>query len=142
MSVRLRSLLGNLTVAMLTVFALYLPPLGWAIWALAKHKKADADRLAMPRRAGLALASIGTVLVAACYITSEGYSVSKHVFPANTASNTIEAIKRTRLTANYANTSRGFMHDAHDTHPAADREIYVLVVGETSRADNWQAHGV
>lgn len=134
-------LLGNLRLAMLTVFVMYLPPLGWAIWALMKHEKADAAALAVPRKTGRVLLPAGVALVAACYLTSPAYEITKYSFPINTVRNTLEAVERTIRTNHYAAASRSFTHHAHATHPADDKEIYVLVVGETSRADDWQILG-
>lgn len=49
--------------------------------------------------------------------------------------------QRTALTQNYHHTSKDFTFHAQATHPADKREVYVMVVGETSRALNWQLYG-
>ncbi len=134
-------LLGNLKVAMLTVFAMYLPPIVWAVYALARHKVADASRLRYPRIVGLGLMPIGLALTGICYYNYPDYDFTKYTFPVNTVSNTFEAVKRTCLTKNYAQTSEQFSYQVKDMHAADDKEVYVLVVGETSRADNWQLMG-
>lgn len=134
-------LLGNLKLAMLTVFVLYLPPLVWAVWALVKRRRADQKALAKPRIAGWTLLPAGALLVGICYLAYPGYSIAKHTFPLCVISNTVEAVHRTERTESYALTSRHFSHHAIDTHPADAKEIYVLVVGETSRADDWQLMG-
>lgn len=134
-------LLGNLKKAMLTVVVMYLPPLLWAVWALVKHKKADKLTLALPRRLGGTLMLVGILLVAVSYLSSPAYEIAKYSFPLNTMRNTLEAAERAHRTNDYAEASRAFTHHAQDAHPSHDKEIYVLVVGETSRADDWQIMG-
>ena len=51
------------------------------------------------------------------------------------------AVERNARTLDYEETSKDFTFNAAATHPAEDREIYVLVVGETSRALNWSLYG-
>ncbi|WP_302233363.1 phosphoethanolamine transferase, partial [uncultured Duncaniella sp.] len=43
--------------------------------------------------------------------------------------------------ARYADTSAGFIYDARTTHPDSCREVYILVIGETARADNFGLFG-
>lgn len=51
------------------------------------------------------------------------------------------AFQRTALTQNYHYTSKDFTFHAQATHPEEKKEVYVMVVGETSRALNWQLYG-
>jgi glucan phosphoethanolaminetransferase (alkaline phosphatase superfamily) len=63
------------------------------------------------------------------------------VFPINVIDNMFTAINRAIASNNFANTSANFSYNATSTHAQSEREIYVLVIGETSRADNWQIFG-
>ena len=60
----------------------------------------------------------------------------RYIFPVNAVDNALIASERYRLTSRYHDTSRGFSYGARSEHPDSLREVYVLVVGETSRAAN------
>lgn len=53
----------------------------------------------------------------------------------------VEAVSRTARTVDYHNTSASYSFNPTLSHDRKSPEIYVLVVGETSRADNWQLYG-
>ena len=63
------------------------------------------------------------------------------LYPLNVCYNVGLAFQRTALTQNYHRTSKDFTFHALPTHPKEKREVYVMVVGETSRALNWQLYG-
>ena len=134
-------LLGNLGLAIATVTVLYVLPLGWGIWSAARGEKAGAATVRRMRRSGCAVAAAGIIALAVSYITLPGYSVLRQLFPVNVASNLVTAIVRTARTARYADTSKNFSYHAASERPDSIPEIYILVVGETSRADNWHLLG-
>ena len=59
----------------------------------------------------------------------------------NVCYNIALAFQRTAQTRNYHKTSKDFTFHARSTHQADEREVYVMVVGETSRACNWALYG-
>lgn len=64
------------------------------------------------------------------------------VYPLNAVYNIGFALRKAERNSNYAQTSADFRYEATKTMEAADkREIYVLVVGETSRAMEWSLYG-
>ena len=63
------------------------------------------------------------------------------LYPLNVCYNVGLAFQRTALTQNYHRTSKDFTFHALPTHLKEKREVYVMVVGETSRALNWQLYG-
>jgi len=134
-------LLSNLLEAIFTVALLYLPPLAVAAVALYRKRTVNAP---FRRKTGIA----GCALIVAGAIASVGASVyagkgqfHRDVFPVNVCCNMAEAVKRTHQTLHYAETSKGFTYQAASTHAADEREIYLFVIGETSRAENWQLGG-
>lgn len=133
-------LLFNLKVAMILVCLLYLPSIGWSIWALANGKRCDKDKLLLPRLAGWTFFGTGVVFIALCYYLYPKYEFDRNVFPINTLSNSYKAFQRSARIHQYPLTSQHFSYFGADSHPK-QREIYVLVIGETSRADNWQLMG-
>ena len=70
-----------------------------------------------------------------------GYELKSDLYPLNVCYNVGLAFQRTALTQNYHRTSKDFTFHALPTHPKEKREVYVMVVGETSRALNWQLYG-
>ncbi|MDE6453160.1 MAG: lipid A phosphoethanolamine transferase [Muribaculaceae bacterium] len=134
-------LLANLGTAITVVVALYLPPIVLAIISCCRHlHTADAAR-SRALAAGLSLAAAGIASLAAAYVGTPGYSATRQLFPVNVAHNTVSAIARFHATRAYPSTSASFSYDAHSERPDTLREVYVLVIGETCRADNWQLLG-
>lgn len=134
-------LLGNLTGAILTVLAVYLPTLIWCIVSASRHRYASSKSLRHARHIGVAGISIGFACMLMAYAFDVRFSATRDIFPMNVIHNTIIAIQRTKATNDYFKTSADFSYDAHRTRTADDKEIYVLVIGETSRADDWQIFG-
>ncbi len=134
-------LLGNLSLAIMTVIVLYLIPLVWAAVLVCRRLRAPARLTAAARRCGLAVLAAGLAAMAAAYIFLPTYSAVRDIFPANVIHNTVTAAVRTEKTRNYPRTSAGFDFRAASARPDSLSEIYVLVIGETSRADNWQLYG-
>ena len=134
-------LLSNLIVAIITVVIIYLPPIIWAIVCLIKHRICSRSVLRNLRATGFLMGSVGVMLVIICYIALPSFSVCRSIFPVNVISNMIEAVNRTIRTSDYHYTSSSYTVAPELTHNRKSPELYVLVVGETSRADNWQLYG-
>ena len=134
-------LLANLVSAIVTVCILYLPPLVWGGILASKGICTAANQRHKAVKARIISALAGAGALVACYITVPGYAVSRNLFPINVISNMCEAIMRFHATKNYPQTSAGFVFDAQSTRPDSLQEIYVMVVGETARACNWQLAG-
>ena len=74
-------------------------------------------------------------------MTDDRYEPKSELYPANVCYNIALAFQRTAQTRNYHKTSKDFTFHARSTHQADEREVYVMVVGETSRACNWALYG-
>ncbi len=135
-------LLMNMFWAMFWVVVLYIPPIVWAIWKLfQKDKRLSMLRLRPLRITGDCIASVGLVLLLGCYTVYPKYRASRELFPVNVGFNIAEAYQREGLSRHWPGTSQNFSYHASTTRPADEREIYVMVIGETARADNWQLLG-
>lgn len=134
-------LLGNLAIAIITVVLLYLPPLIWAVVLVCRSKRASENAVKKMRKWGAGTAAAGLCALAAAYCTVPRFSILRDIFPANVIHNMVTAIQRTEATQRYFETSTAFDFGARGTRDNDIREIYVLVIGETSRADNWQIFG-
>lgn len=134
-------LLGNLKMALLTVFVLYLPPIVFGIILCVRHRVTDGIALRRARITGTVLAVIGLVLMVTAWITADRCNPMRELFPLNVTSNVVSTGIRENASSNYAETSRDFSPAAVATRPDSLREVYVFVIGETSRADNWSLFG-
>lgn len=134
-------LLGNLAIAIITVVFLYIPPIVWAIILISKHRKATTANLRQARIYGGVILTTGVIMLILCYCLVKTFNISRDIFPVNVINNTITAVKRTAATEKYYSTSSNFTYKATSGRDASEKEIYVLVIGETSRADNWQLFG-
>lgn len=134
-------LLGNLLPAIAVVIALYLPLLAVAVYQICIKAFATADLMRRARTTGGVAAAAGLVLMMLTYMTVDGYSARRELFPLNVCCNMVDAGVRTRQAMNYHKTSAGFSYSAVSSRPDSLRQVYVLVIGETSRADNWQLFG-
>lgn len=134
-------LLGNLLPAIATVVALYVPLLVAATVAVRRKAMLDSGFAARQRRmAGVALAA-GVAVTVATDMTTPSFRLKTDIFPLNACYNLVMAVDRAYATAHYDDTSAGFRFGARSVHAAGEREIYVLVVGETARACNFGLFG-
>lgn len=134
-------LLGNLAIAIATVVILYVPIIIYAIILIRKKKYIKQSYICTYRKFSTIAVIAGLISLSGCYISGKNYSISEGLFPINVCDNMVTAVKRTIKTNNYTTTSKGFSYNATATHPDSHKEIYVMVIGETGRADNWQLFG-
>lgn len=134
-------LLGNLAPAILLVILLYLPSIVWGVYGVIN--KIDMEWKVRKNLilwgTFLAISGIG-IGITSTYINHKG-SFIHDVFPTNVIYNLSDAVNRTIRIANYPQTSADFSYDARSLRNPDDREICVYVIGETSRALNWQLNG-
>lgn len=133
-------LLGNLSAAIITVVILYVPTIAYAIY-LTIRKKQLASRPTRYRQVSLMGIACGSALLICSHACDKNYSINKDLFPVNVCDNVVIAIDRYIKTNNYPETSRGFSYNAKSTRPTGQKEIYIMVIGETARAGNWQMFG-
>lgn len=134
-------LLGNLLVAIGTVVAVYLPAIVWAIVNICRHGVLSGIFQSRYRRVSGVLLAVGAVFLSLSAAFVSRFSVDKDIFPVNVIHNLVTAVGRGMDAADYPATSSGFTFGAKPTHNPAGREVYLLVIGETSRAGNWQLLG-
>lgn len=134
-------LLSNLFFPILINAVIYIPLLSWAVYSLIKKiRLSDFYRLKF-RRWGLNFFVIAVVCGVLAHVTYSRYSLRRNLYPVNVICNIFTALQRTYQSNNFHKTSANFKFNAKDTHNPDDREIYVLVIGETSRACNWELFG-
>lgn len=134
-------LLDNLWPAIATVVTLYLPIIILAIVCIVRKVKTSNRSLGRFRTGAMILSVSGAIVTGACILEEPYYSVDEDLYPVNVLVNLSTAVNRSHNSGNYFETSRNATYHAHSTRPDNLREVYVAVVGETSRADNWQFFG-
>ena len=137
-------LLGNIFLVIICVFFFYTLPTLW----LAFRSIRMSEKLTPSFRKKWALRSLGMfvtgiVLCLLSYPLQEyRFSSKNDIYPANALYNLYFAITKSQKNSNYPLTSADFKFNSERTAKAdGKREIYVLVVGETSRAMEWSLYG-
>ena len=133
-------LLSQLLPAIVWVVVIYIPTLTIAAMQWAKHQTIDEAFIRIQRFP--ALCSAAVALIATFTLTAfTPYTPTNDLFPINAISNFGLAVERLEASNGYKDASKDFRYDAHCTFTDDDPETVVLVIGETSRADNWQLYG-
>lgn len=133
-------LLSQLLPAIVWVVVIYIPTLTIAAMQWAKHQTIDEAFIRIQRFP--ALCSAAVALIATFTLTAfTPYTPTNDLFPINAISNFGLAVERLEASNGYKEASKDFRYDAHCTFTDDEPETVVLVIGETSRADNWQLYG-
>ena len=142
-STEVGELLGNMLPIISVVCLLYIPVLTWSCIAITRHKTMSSRFVTMARKASLSSTVAGTLALVACISGGvPGYAPYRDLYPFNALYNLGLAIDRTIKVNNYHLTSAGFTyHASRNERNDSIREICIIVVGETSRARDWQLYG-
>ena len=133
-------LLSQLLPAIVWVVVIYIPTLTIAAMQWAKHQTIDDAFIRIQHFP--ALCSAAVALIATFTLTAfTPYTPTNDLFPINAISNFGLAVERLEASNGYKDASKDFRYDAHCTFTDDEPETVVLVIGETSRADNWQLYG-
>ncbi|WP_129649748.1 phosphoethanolamine transferase [Alistipes senegalensis] len=135
-------LLGNIYPSVVLVCVLYLP----LLWLAAReigHKRYITRTARMNiGLTGAALFALGLLALWPAYHVSEDRHVLRdEIFPLNVLYNLGLSGSEFRKSFNYEKTSAGFSYEAERTAEVPGREVYVYIIGEASRAMNWQLYG-
>lgn len=134
--------LDSLLPSVFFVVIVYVPTIIFA--SLAIKKKVHLDRVFRRRTffSSLVLMLITYGLsFAAKNVDTNRYNYYEDVYPVNMIYNLDFAADRWKMSNEYYKTSKDFAFDAKKVDTTSQREIYVLVVGETGRSENWSLYG-
>lgn len=136
-------LLGNIFLVIIGVFFFYtLPTLFLATFSIRMKKRLDNPFRKKWAIRSLGVFAIGIVLCLLAPMQDHKVSIKDDFYPANALYNLYFAINKAGKNSNYHITSADFTFNAYKPVQAkGKREIYVLVVGETSRAMEWSLYG-
>lgn len=133
-------LLSQLGLSLVFVGVVYLPPLIMGVRMWYKKVKLETKFLQVNRRVAGVVFVIGIFLGAGAMATTN-FSPLRQIYPINVIQNLCIAINRTARVEVWKETAANFKYNAQATHPDSVREVYIIVIGETSRSENWQLSG-
>lgn len=135
-----KELLGNLLEAIMIVVALYLPPLVFAIISFFHNWRISACVTKTLRKISLYSCIIG--IISFCVASLEKRDVIfKDIFPSNAVINLCRAIECQSHVSDYKLTSSEFVFNAVCESNSDEKQVHIIVIGETSRAANWSMFG-
>lgn len=134
-------LLGNIYPSVIAVCIIYLPML----WVASMHLRKKIE-IPTPIRQRMIATGFVTLLAGILALwqgcKGEVKSVLRdEVFPINVSYNMGLGISEAHKISHFNQSSEGFTYHAHRDTTLNKREVYVLVIGEASRAANWQLYG-
>lgn len=135
------TLLVNLVMALVFVAILYVVPLVWGGIAWHKKRRISEKQQKNCRKTGTVFTAAGGLLAVAAYLFVPGYNIIDETFPADAISNLCEAVVRTQQMEHYKQTSADFKYQAVSEADPEEKELYIMAIGETGRAMDWQLGG-
>lgn len=134
-------LLDNLIPAVFGVVIVYVPVLTLAVISIRRKDRLERGFMLRQRRYAAIAAAAGVLSLGTSYAADRNYRAELDLYPVNVFYNLGLAVERTADTNAYAETSAHFRFNAKATHEATEREVYVLVIGETARACSFGLYG-
>lgn len=138
-------LLSNIMPTILLLLVIYIPAILLAIKSVRSKEILEQKfrKRTLTVSAVLIVTGVGCIYAAKC--GSSGFQAKHDLYPYNVLYNLDFAIKKNNRIQNYLQTSEGFTFEAQRDpqvpEAGKEREIYVLVLGETARAGNWHSYG-
>ena len=133
-------MLSQIYPAVVAVVVIYIPTLAYATYDIRKKTSLTKRFMKRQRIMGLGITLLALPITYMATRTGE-WSVLKDLFPVNVCYNLRLAMARQALSEQYLERSRDFTFQATDTDNDSIPKVVVLVIGETSRAANWQLNG-
>ena len=134
-------LLMDLIPAVAFVFMVYLPGMVLAVMSIRNKEVLPMPFLKTQRRNSVMLLLVGLMMLCINYMTDSYFVFKNDIFPFNASYNLGLSIDRVVRTSRYSSTSEHFTYNAVSERNDSINEIYVLVIGETLRADNMRVYG-
>lgn len=134
-------LLGNIYPSVIAVCVIYLPLLWFATEHLRRQIIIPTPLRQLFAKAGCASLVAGIITFLFIPTDEKLHTLRDETFPVNACYNMGLAISESYKINHYEQSSAGFTFDARRSAVVPEREIYVLVIGEASRASNWQLYG-
>ena len=112
-----------------------------SIVALRKRLRLHESFRHNQRVLGALVTAVGLVLLVVNYFVDARFRMRNDIFPVNVCYNLGLSVQRFVQSERYPTTSAHFSHLATTERPDSIPEVYVLIIGETLRADNMSLYG-
>ena len=134
-------LLNNIYPAIILVCLIYMPLLWEAVrqTGLRMHITKKMRRIFL--RTGLVFTGSGLSMLALAYIFGGRNIIQDEIFPMNAIYNFYYALATKYDVQRYPATSAAFRYNATCANADNRQQIYVYIIGEASRAANWELYG-
>lgn len=133
-------LLSNIYPSVIFVIVIYLSLILWSIYSL-YHEPLNNKFRNKNRKWAKYGCVTGMILLIGCYVFNKDFELENDIYPINVIYNAGIALEREMLINNYSLTSQDFSFNPQTTHAPKQKELYVLVIGETARAKNFGIYG-
>ena len=134
-------LLGSIWPAVAGVCILYIPLLILGVISVKNKEKLSRVFRIKTLKAALIILIIGGSASIYSSVSNSLYELKHVIFPLNVVYNIKYAVERWHMSNAYYTTSKDFKFRSTRTKSSNKREVYLLIIGETSRSLNWQLNG-
>ncbi len=134
-------LLDKLLPAIATVVAVYIPALILGVVSIKNETVVSKFFRRFFIKSGTMILILGFFSTLVVYGREENFAVKLDVFPVNVIYNLKLAFQKWYKIKHYPEISSKFKYNAFSTRAPELKEIYVMIIGETSRAYNWEIYG-
>ena len=133
-------MLSQIYPAVVAVVLVYVPTIAYAIFDMRKKNSLTRRFMKHQMCMGVALLLLSLPITFMAARTGK-WNVMDDLFPVNVCYNFQLAVERQKLSEAYLEQSKDFVFNAVHTDNDTLPKVVVLVIGETSRAANWQLNG-
>ena len=134
-------LLGNLKYSLILIFVLYLPSIAFGVYLWKRSASIPHGIKAEFHRLSIILISSGLIMGGLCKVMNPRMHLWRDLFPFNAFGNFALAIQQGLSARNFDSTKVEYKFNAVSERQSDVEETYVVMLGETTRADNWQLLG-
>lgn len=136
-------LLSNIAPVVLFLVAVYVPAILLGIRSLKKNAEYYMPFRKKMIKAGGIVTAVSLVFFTMAEYSKGGLQVKYDIYPLNVMYNLDFAVKKWNKINNSSSTSKDFTYNSVKAETPANgkREIYILMIGETARAQSWGLYG-
>ncbi len=134
-------LLGTIYPSIILVCVLYIPLLAVACYYIIRGIRMAAFQQRRLALTGLLFLIAGGMMAGISKYRNSRFGIKYHIFPVNVCYNIKLSVERWERSMDYRNTSGNFCFNAAKQWDTGRREVYVMVIGEASRACSWSLYG-
>ncbi len=136
-------LLGNIAPTILFILIVYIPSIILAIRSLKKRVTYSPPFRERMIKASCVTLVCGFTALAGAQFSQKEFNAKYDLYPVNVLYNLDFAIKKWEKIKGAKEQMKNFTFNArlNDTSSSAPRKIFLLIVGETARAENWSLYG-